>query len=95
MDNKIDHKKNRFVMSPRNRDLLVLTKKASMNAEELEHEIELLNDLLYNVECFSVLCIANEVVDLNKYKIIQHPNIVKQRLMEKSEKPFVFICNKN
>ncbi len=82
-------------MSPRNRDLLVLTKKATMNAEELEHQIELLNDLLYHVECIDVLCMANEVIDLNKYKVIREPRIIKQRLLEKNERPFVFICNKN
>lgn len=82
-------------MHPRNRDLLVLPKKASMNAKELEQEIEFLNDLLYHVECLDHLSIANEVIDLNNYKIIRNQNQIKQRLMEKSLKPFVFICNRN
>ena len=82
-------------MHPRNRDLLVLTKKASMDAKELELEIEFLNDLLYQVECLNHLSIANEIIDLNNYKIIRKQHIIKQKLMEKSLKPFVFICNKN
>ncbi|MEP6512301.1 MAG: hypothetical protein ABJA79_00435 [Parafilimonas sp.] len=82
-------------MNSRNRDLLVLTKKAAMNAEELEHEIELLNDLLYLVESCNTVCIANEIVDLNRYKIIQKIYQVRQLLKDSHLKPFVFICNKN
>lgn len=82
-------------MNPRNRDLLVLTKKDLLNQQELEHEIELLNDLFYLVENSDALCIANEVIDLNRYKIIQKPTKVKQMLKESRLKPFVFISNKN
>ncbi len=82
-------------MNPRNRDLLVLTKKQSMNQQELEHEIELLNDLFCFVENSNALCIANEVIDINRYKIIRKLHRVKQILQEQQLKPFVFISNKN
>ena len=82
-------------MTPRNRDLLVLTKKETMNPEELEHEVELLVDLLYHVEQIDAFCIANELIDLNRYKIIQKPHLIKQAVKEKKLKPFVFISNNN
>lgn len=82
-------------MNPRNRDLLVLTKKKKMDALELEHEIEVLNDLFYLVECSNAVCIANEVIDVNRYKIINKTHIVRQMLREHRLKPFVFINNKN
>ena len=82
-------------MNPRNRDLLVLTKKELMNQQELEHEIELLNDLFYLVESSNAFCIANEVIDINRYKVIRKLHQVRQILKEQKLKPFVFISNKN
>jgi len=82
-------------MSPQNRDLLVLTKKQSMNPGELEHEVELLVDLLYHVESIDAFCIANELIDLNRYKIIRKSTLIKQALREKRLRPFVFISNNN
>ena len=82
-------------MNPRNRDLLVLTKKEILNQEELEHEIELLNELFYLVESSEAFCIANEVIDINRYKVIRKLHKVRQILQEQKLKPFVFISNKN
>ena len=61
----------------------------------MEHEVDLLSSLLYSVESLQSFCIANEVIDINKYKIIQKPYLIQQAIREKSHKPFVFICNKN
>lgn len=82
-------------MNPRYRDLLVLTKKELMNQQELEHEIELLNDLFFLVESSDALCIANEVLDINRNKVIRKLQHVKRILKESKLKPFVFISNKN
>jgi len=82
-------------MNPCNRDLIVLTKKEMMNHQELQHEIELLNDLFYLVENSDAFIIANEVIDINRYKIYSKLNQVKQLLKEQKLKPFVFISNKN
>ena len=82
-------------MNPRNRDLLVFTKKEITNQAELEHQIELLNDLFYLVETSNAACIANEVIDLNRYKIITKLTRVRAILHEQQLKPFVFISNKN
>ena len=82
-------------MNPRDRDLLVLTKKEMMNQQELEHEIELLNDLFFLVESSDALCVANEVIDINHYKVIKKLHKVRQIIKEQKLKPFVFISNKN
>ena len=82
-------------MNPQNRDLLVLTKKELMKQKELEREIELLNDLFYHVENSNALCIANEVIDINRYKVIRKLHHVNRILKEPKLKPFVFISNKN
>lgn len=82
-------------MKTGNRDLLVLMKHDSISEAAMEHEVDLLSSLLYNVESLHSFCIANEVIDLNKYKIIQKPHLIQQAIREKCHKPFVFICNKN
>lgn len=82
-------------MKTGNRDLLVLMKHDSVSDAAMEHEVDLLSTLLYSVENLQSFCIANEVIDLNNYKIIQKPHLIQQAIREKSHKPFVFICNKN
>jgi hypothetical protein len=82
-------------MTTPSRDLLLLTGKTTMNPQELEHQVELLNALLYHVECFNAFCTANEIIDLNKYKIFSSSYIMLHALRQKTLKPFVFICNKN
>jgi len=83
-------------MNPQqNRDLLVLTKKVTMNARQLKQEVEQLNELLFHVEDAFSFCTANEVIDVNRYKIIQKPYKIQQAIRERGSKPFVFISNKN
>ena len=82
-------------MNPPNRDLLVLTKKVTMNAKQLKQEVEQLNELLYHVEDLNSFCTANEIIDVNRYKIIQKPYLIRQAIRERGTKPFVFISNKN
>ena len=82
-------------MNPRNRDLLVFTNKSNMNQHELERQIELLNDLFYSLEVSNAAFIANEIIDVNRYKIITRPSKVSAILQSHQLKPFVFISNKN
>jgi len=82
-------------MNVPNRDLLVLTKRTAMKPGELEHEVELLVDLLFHVENITAFCIANELIDLNRYKIIRKPHLIQQILREKKIRPFIFISNLN
>ncbi len=76
------------------RDLLVLSKNASIDKLELEHEVEKLHELLFHVECLENFCLANEIIDLNKYKVINDPVRI-ERIIRSKMKPFQFINNKN
>jgi hypothetical protein len=82
-------------MNPRNRDLLVFTRKEKMNQHELERQIELLNNLFYLVEASNAAYIANEVIDINRNKIISKLKHVRAILQAQQLTPFVFISNKN
>ncbi len=76
-------------------DLLVLTGKRTMNKEELEQEVRFLNDLLYHVEQLNVFCAANEILDVNRCKIIHKQHLIQQVISCATLPPFVFINNKN
>lgn len=78
-----------------NRDLLVITKKNSVDRKELEETIVSLNKVLFNAEKISVICNATEVFDLNTYKVYRKSNKVAFYLNKENSKPFIFICNKN
>ena len=53
-----------------NRDLLVLFNQELMSPKAMENEVELLHELLFTVERLENLVTAHEIIDLNKYKII-------------------------
>ena len=76
-------------------DLLVLTGEKTMNEQELEMQIRFLNDLLYNVEKKNAFCTANEILDVNKCRIVQKPHLVQQIISSDVLPPFVFINSKN
>ena len=82
-------------MNRSNRDLLVLFKEELMTPQAIEHEVELLHEMLYRFESFDNLCIAHEVIDLNRYKIRSQHHVIRNILRLKVLKPFVFLNNKN
>ena len=82
-------------MNKSNRDLLVLFKEELMSPQAIEHEVEMLHELLYAVEKIENLVTAHEVINLNKYKIQHQFNIIKNTIRQKVLKPFIFLCNKN
>jgi hypothetical protein len=77
-----------------NRDLLVLFKEKS-NPQSIEHEVELLHELLFYVEKIENLVTGFEVINVNKYKISSNKKLVRETLGNKVLKPFVFLYNKN
>lgn len=77
-----------------NRDLLVLFKEES-NPKTIEHEVELLHELLFYVEKIDNLVVAYEVINVNKYKIYSDKKIIRGTLNHKNLKPFIFLNNKN
>jgi hypothetical protein len=78
-----------------NRDLLVLVKDEHMNEQLMEHELEQLNDLLFQFETIESFCVAHEVFDINKHKILYKKDTMQKIVRQKDLRPFVFICNKN
>jgi hypothetical protein len=78
-----------------NRDLLVLFKEDMMSPQAIEHEVEMLHELLYTVEKIENLVIAHEIINLNKYKIQNKPHIIRENIRRQKLKPFVFLNNKN
>ena len=82
-------------MNEANRDLLLLNKSDVLSQEEIEREVELLNTLLYHTENWESFCVANEILDINRRKIIQKPVKIQRILRDKKTRPFVFINNKN
>jgi len=79
----------------RSRDLLVLSDRLSFDEDSLEHEIQWLNNMLYETESFSQFCTAHELIDINRYRITASPLSIQQFTSNKKEKPFQFLFNKN
>jgi hypothetical protein len=82
-------------MKASDRDLLVLVKGEFMNDQFMEEELEQLNNLLFHYETVENFCIAHEVYDVNKCKIVTAAKRIQKILKQKQVKPFQFICNKN
>ncbi len=78
-----------------NRDLLVLFNQELMSPQAIEHQVDLLHELLYDVERMDNLVTAHEIINVGKYKIINHPVKIKETIRRQELKPFVFLNCKN
>jgi hypothetical protein len=82
-------------MNNPNRDLLVLFNHEIMTQKAIEHEVEQLHQLLHAIEGIENLIIAHEIIDLNKYRIINKNPQLRKLIRQKELKPFVFLNCKN
>jgi hypothetical protein len=82
-------------MNSSNRDLLVLFNQELMTQQAIEHEVEMLHQLLYTIERIENLVIAHEIIDLNKYKVINKPMQLRKLIRLRELKPFLFLNCKN
>jgi hypothetical protein len=82
-------------MKTSNRDLLVLVKDESMNQHQIEFELEQLNSLLFRLETIDSFCVAHEVFDLTRHKLVHNRRKIENIIHSPQLKPFQFICNKN
>jgi hypothetical protein len=82
-------------MKTPDRDLLVLMKDEFATEQFMEQELEQLNSLLFHYETMDNFCVAHEVFDINKYKIIRKSRIIQRIARQQELKPFQFLCNKN
>ncbi len=79
-----------------NRDLLVMFRQRAMTQQDIDREVMQLNELLFTTERLDNFVKAHEVIDLNKYKIINNAVDIKKIIRQnKLTKPFVFFSNKN
>ena len=78
-----------------NRDLLLSAKAAQLSPQELDKQLSMLNAMLYHTETWETFCTANELVDINRHRIIAKPHLIQSILREPKQKPFVFVHNKN
>jgi len=78
-----------------NRDLLVMFNQELMSPQAIEHQVEMLHELLFDVERMDNLVVAHEVIDLNKYKVYNSMVLVKNIIRLQELKPFVFLNCKN
>ncbi|MEJ7679634.1 MAG: hypothetical protein WKG06_17590 [Segetibacter sp.] len=82
-------------MKSSNRDLLVLSKNISTDEREMQLEVEKLNQMLLHAEVIENLCMVNEIIDINNYKIVRKPKKIEKIISNKSLKSFQFIHTKN
>ncbi|HRP32801.1 MAG TPA: hypothetical protein PKV73_12965 [Agriterribacter sp.] len=82
-------------MKTSNRDLLVLLKDESMSNQAIEQEVEQLNELLFHVESADIFCRTNEIIDMNRYVLLQDHKMLVEVMYQNELKPFIFLYNKN
>ena len=82
-------------MNNLNRDLLVMFNQELMSPQAIEQQVELLHELLFSVERMENLAAAHEIIDLNKYKVINKSLILRNTIRTQVLKPFVFLNCKN
>ncbi len=78
-----------------NRDLLVMFNQELMSPQAIEHEVELLHELLFDVERMDNLVTAHEIIDLNKYKVINKDLVIRNTIRAQDLKAFIFLNCKN
>ncbi len=78
-----------------NRDLLVLSNQNYLTPEQVDLELAALDRILFSVENWICFCTANEIIDINRHKIVTKTHLVQKILQDNRNKSFLFICNKN
>ncbi len=82
-------------MNNPNRDLLVLFNHEVMTQKAIEHEVEQLHQLLFTIEGIDNLVVAHEILDLNRYRVINNTTQLRKLIRQRELKPFVFLNCKN
>lgn len=78
------------------RDLLVMFRHHAMSENDIEREVMQLNKILFTAERLDNFVSAHEILDINRYKIINNPVAIKKMIRQKKyNNPFIFFSNKN
>ena len=84
-----------IIMKRQTRDLLLLRKDEAQDEKSIEIEVAVLNNLLQHVETTAALCVAYELIDINRYKILHDHLSISKVLKPNGLKPFQFLVNRN
>lgn len=84
-----------IIMKRQTRDLLLLRKDDVRDKISIEMEVAVLNNLLQNVETTASLCVAYELIDINRFKILHDHLSIARVLKPNALKPFQFLVNRN
>jgi len=82
-------------MKRQTRDLLLLRKDEVLDEKSIEMEVAVLNNLLQSVETTAALCVAYELIDINRFKILHDQLSISRVLKPNALKPFQFLVNRN
>jgi hypothetical protein len=82
-------------MNRSNRSLLVLFNHEFMSPNAIEHEVDMLHELLYKVEHLENVIVSHEVIDLNKHRITNKAIALRKIFRERKVQGFVFLNNLN
>lgn len=82
-------------MKRQTRDLLLLRKDDVQDDKSIEMEITVLNEILQSVETTAALCVACELIDINRFKIFHDQLSISKVLKPNALKPFQFLVNRN
>jgi len=75
--------------------LLLLRKDGLDDDHTIEREVESIGQILQNVETLPSLCIAFELIDLNRFKIQHDESSIAKAMRRNGLKPFQFLNNRN
>jgi hypothetical protein len=78
----------------RNRKLVIVGE-AARSGVNRQWEMDYMHQLLSRCETLDQLSLIYEVIDLNRYKVIRKPGLVKSILLQKDKKRFQFLFNRN
>ncbi len=77
------------------RNLLLVINNDGQQAVDIDTQVKWLHNVLFTVENIYHYSLVNEIIDINKYKVIRQQHLVQQILRQPYVKPFQFICCKN
>ena len=75
------------------RDIMVMLKGESLTEDDIQHEVDMLNQMLSMVESPVSFCNAHELVNRNRITT-KRKKILKECKLA-SLRPFIFLINKN
>jgi Asp-tRNA(Asn)/Glu-tRNA(Gln) amidotransferase C subunit len=72
-----------------------LFKQELLSPQAIEETVDWLHEILQTTERLNNLVVAHEILDLNKYKVIHNPLVLRNTLRKDALKPFIFLNCKN